>query len=193
MTRQFRIMFGAALSLMLVACGQSGVYFEQSPEQISSALHSTTPPLALLGESIKRARVYDEGGNIITAFSDSRGKELLHIVTTVSPEGEGARVSSTLLVNPEFNSGLVNPGLVQQMADEHVASAIEGRVFDVTFAAPGLAKAALSRIPGGSERLEAINEGVAFGTEMRQMIDEAEREMEFREEYGDDWGFDPSE
>lgn len=192
MTRSFGKILGAALCLMLAACGQSGTYYEKSPEDITSALQSATPPLALMGRTVTDSRVFEEDGNIITALISSDGPDLLHIVTAISPDGTGSYVSNSLLVPAAEGDVPYNVGLMQMLADEHVTAAIEGRAFNMLFATPVMGTTAISMIPGGDEHIQAANEAAAMFSEMERGRAQYERQEEFRAEYGDDWGADAS-
>ncbi len=178
-------MLSALGALLLASCGNSGAYYEKSPNQVASALKLATLPTHILGSTVARSRVTQPNDQtVVTALLDSDGNELMQFVTTVVPEGEGSRVSTELKV-PEGKQSSQAQGyamdLMGKLADEHVAAAIEGRPFDMMFATGPIAKGALAHMPGVNNRIQQANEAAATFAKMDQ-------KQRFREEYGDDWG-----
>lgn len=177
-------------ALLLMACGQSGDYFDKSPQQVIAALRSAAVPIHVLGSTVKRSRVTQiDSHTIVTALLDTNGSELMRFVSTVTPDGTGSRVA-TSVVAPEgrnkdraeaamAKNGLAM-GLMAGVAKEHVASAIEGRPFDMLFANP-MAQKMAGAIPGVSQQINAANEAAA---EMAKY----EQQAEFEKNYGEDWG-----
>lgn len=177
-------------AILLVACAQSGDYFEKSPQQVTASLRSAVLPTHILGSAVKRSRVSQpDARTVVTALLDRDDRELMRFVTTVSPEGTGSRVA-TSVVAPEgrnkerAEAAMARGGLAMSLmagvAKEHVASAIEGRPFDMLFANP-MAKKVAGAVPGVSQQINAANEAAA---EMARF----EQQADFEKKYGEDWG-----
>ncbi|MDG6080014.1 hypothetical protein E3U23_12530 [Erythrobacter litoralis] len=189
---KIRLLFGLvpALAVVLWAGIDSGeTYYEKSPEEIRRAIASAYLPVHILGDTVKRSRVTQPAdGTVVTALLDENDVELMRFVTTVTPDDTGATVK-TDVVQPEgkhaerahkaMKEQTFAMSLLEVLAEEHVAAAIEGRPFDMLAFNP-TAKA-LAGPMGMAQDFDEINRLAA--EDAAYMQDEA-----FREQYGDDWG-----
>ena len=168
-----------------------GQYYEKTPEQIASALRAAHLPVHVLGGAVAGSRVTQpDSGTVVTALLDNRGSEVMRFVTTVTPDGTGARVATEIRPPEGANKDRATEamrangfatGMMEKLAVEHVAAAIEGRPFDMMFASPPMAKGMVGAVPGMSEQIDQANEAASEFARMEQ-------EAEFEREYGDDWG-----
>ncbi len=165
-------------AVLLAACGQTGTYYEKTPEQVAAALKGAYLPTHVLGGSIKRSRVTQPDPNtVVTALIGENGTEAMRFVTTITPDGTGSRVV-TELQPPEgknkeraaemMASGSYEIAMIGQLANEHVAAAIEGRPFDMMFATNPMAKAMLRDKPGVQEQIDQANASAAEWSRMEQ-------------------------
>lgn len=190
MMRMKSFLLCVAGAVLLAACGNSGKYYEKTPEQVAAALQSAYLPTHVLGGSVAGSRVTQADSNtVVTALVDAQGNELMRFITTITPEGAGSRVATEIRppegthknrASEAMQKNGLAMGLMDGLANEHVAAAIEGRPFDMMFANP-MAKGMAGAIPGMREQIDQANAGAM---EMAQ----AEQEAEFRSEYGDEWG-----
>ena len=176
-------------ALALAACGQSGTYYEKSPEQVMKAIEKVRVPTALMGRSINNFRVSRPlDDTVLIVLTDSRGKELYRIVNQVEADGAGSRVITQAqtpdgkALNAKLDSHQAN--MMNQFTNEIVASAIEGRSFDMMFATNPAAKAMIGNNPEMQAHIQASNEAMLAISEMEQDIEQ----MRFEKKYGDDWG-----
>lgn len=189
---KIRLLFGLApaLAVVLWAGIDSGeTHYEKSPEEIRRAIASAYLPVHVLGDTVKRSRVTQpEDGTVVTALLDENDVELMRFVTTVTPDDTGATVK-TDVVQPEgehaerarkaMKEQAFVMSLLEVLAKEHVAAAIEGRPFDMLAFNP-TAKA-LAGPMGMAQDFEEINRSAADDAAYVQ--DEA-----FGKRYGSDWG-----
>ena len=176
-------------ALALAACGQSGTYYEKSPEQVMKAIEKVRVPTALMGRSINNFRVSRPlDDTVLIVLTDSRGKELYRIVNQVEADGAGSRVITQAqtpdgkALNAKLDSHQAN--MMNQFTNEIVASAIEGRSFDMMFATNPAAKAMIGNNPEMQAQIQASNEAMLAISEMEQDIEQ----MRFEKKHGDDWG-----
>lgn len=180
-------------ALALAACGQSGTYYEKSPEQVMKAIEKVRVPTAIMGRSINGYRVSRPLDNtVLITLTDSSGKELYRIVNQVEADGNGSRVITQAqtpdgkALKAKLDSKQAN--MMNQFTNEIVASAIEGRSFDMMFAtAPG-AKALLNANPEMQAHIQASNEAMLSMSEAEQSMAEYAEQRKFERKYGDDWG-----
>ncbi len=106
-----------------------------------SALSSAYVPTHILGSYVEGSRVtMPDGRTVVTALIDRNGFELMRFVTTVEADGKGSLVD-TVVEAPEgehaeraaeaMKAQAFTMSLMEKLADEHVAAAIEGRPFDM--------------------------------------------------------------
>ena len=81
--RSILTIFGA---IFLASCGNSGEYYEKTPEQVTHAIKSAHLPTHVLGKQIKRSRVTQPAPDtVVTTLLGEGGREMMHFVTTVTP------------------------------------------------------------------------------------------------------------
>ena len=192
--RTFALTLGVALAL--TACGESGTYYERSPAEVEAALKSAVLPTAVLGSAIKRSHVFEtEDGTIVTALLDADGMERARFVSTVVAEGSGSRVATEVVLGEEVSEaaarnalGAYASGLLESLAQEHVAAAIEGRPFDLMFATSPVAVAAMPA--DMREQVAQANEAAEAVSRMDQDLPEGgfDTGSDWVDEGGGDWG-----
>ena len=181
--------FGA---ILLASCGNSGEYYEKSPEQVTQAIKSAHLPTHVLGRQVKRSRVTQPAPDtVITTLLGEGGREMMHFVTTVTPDGTGSRVATEIAV-PEGvkerldeaveNDPMANyaMNLMHVVAREHVVAAIEGRPFDMTLGNPN-AQAAMEMNPEIRAQIEQANKAASD-------MAKSEQQLDFERNYGSGWG-----
>ncbi len=157
--------------LLLASCGASGTYYEKSPQAVVAALKAATLPYHILGDKAQGSRVTQPDANtIVTAVLGPDQSELIRFVTTIAPDGAGSRVSVDVQPPEGRNheratkamaqNGLTM-GLMDKLAKEHVAAAIEGRPFDMMFATPAMAKGMLAANPAARAQIQDANSAAA--------------------------------
>jgi len=154
-------------AVLLAACGQPGVYYEKTPEQVAAALKDAYLPTHVLGNGIKRSQVTQPDANtVVTTLIAADGSEAMRFVTTITAEGTGSRVLTAIEApegkhNQRAGEMMATEGymmaLMDGLAQEHVAAAIEGRPFDMTFGASPMAKGMLKNQPGLQEEIDRAN------------------------------------
>jgi hypothetical protein len=141
---QIRLLMGLVpfLGVVLWWGWDSGAkHYDKAPHEVHSALAAAYVPTHILGQYVKGSRVSSPDENtVVTALIDENGAELMRFVTTVTPDGTGSEVQ-TVVEAPEgehsaraaeaMKKQAFTMALMQKLADEHVASAIEGRPFDM--------------------------------------------------------------
>ena len=144
--------FGAVLWLGMDG---GGTHYDKSPAQVKAALSAAYLPTHILGQYVKGSRVtMPDDKTVVTALIAEDGSELMRFVTTVIADGTGSEVD-TEVRQPEgkyskpaaeaMKSQAFTMSLMEKLADEHVAAAIEGRPFDMLAFNPmakGIARAA---------------------------------------------------
>lgn len=170
-----RNLIAVTVAVLLAACGAQGKYYEQSPKDIRMALRTATLPYHILGSSAAGSRVSQPDDNtMITAIIAQNGSELARFAAIITPDGEGSRVQVEVRP-PEGNNkaraekalagNAYASGLLQKLAEEHVAAAIEKRPFDMMFATGGMAKGMINSNPELRAHVEEAN---AAAAEMNQ-------------------------
>lgn len=177
-------------ALLLASCC-AGEYYEKTPQEVTSALSAAYLPVHVLGGTVADSRVTQPDSNtVVTALIDRNGSEMMRFVTTLTPDGAGTRVATEVRppkgrnedrASAAMKANGVVLGLMEKLAEEHVAAAIEGRPFHMTFATSPMAKGMMGAVPGMSEQIDAANEAAAE-------FSRYEQQAEFESEYGDHWG-----
>jgi hypothetical protein len=176
-------------ALALAACGQSGTYYEKSPEAVMKAIEKVSVPTAMMGRSISNFRVSRPlDDTVLIVLTDMNGKELYRIVNQVEADGNGSRVI-TQAQTPDgkaldANLGGQQANMMNQFTNEIVKSAIEGRSFDMMFATSPAAKAMLGNDPEMQATIDEANKAMLAISKMEQTVEQ----IEFEQKYGDDWG-----
>ena len=175
-----------AATLLVAACEEQGTYYEVAPSQAKASIKAAVVPTHVLGSTIKRSRAYDRGDDqVVTALIDGQGRELMHFVTTVTPDGEGSRVDTEIEMTKDADTRSFEAtyalALLDKLADEHVAAAIEGRPFDMLFATNPAAVAMMG--PEMRDEVESANRAM-------QELNESQQMGSFGSESGSgsDWG-----
>jgi hypothetical protein len=170
---------------LLSACGESGKYYEKSPDAVISAIESAVLPTvsdrSLVGSTVSKP---DKNTIIVTA-KDELGGDVFRIVTRLTPEGNGTRVE-TRFEQLHKRKGH-DPAMSQKFAVEHVAAAVEGRPFDMMFATAPVAKAVALADPETAERVKNAGAAMTAFSKMEQDSHQDRKQRKFDEEYGDDW------
>ncbi|MEL7188922.1 MAG: hypothetical protein AAGK17_05165 [Pseudomonadota bacterium] len=190
---------GVVVAATLAACSPSGTYYEKSPEDVLSAIEKQDMPYHMFGDTIAARSVTRPSDDVVVvALVDKMGAEQMRIVAQVSADGSGSRVITQAqdihgkLGESNAESSLVG-GMFQELAEEHVTAAIEGRPFDMLFATPSVAKAMIEANPEAREKLDQLNQsGQAMG-EMQQKMYDKVKQREFADKYGEDWAESGSE
>ena len=193
MKRIASFIFGPVVAaLLLVACGQQGTFYEKSPDEVVAALRSAHLPLALIGQEDGSSRVRaNDDGTVSTIIVNARGEDMLQLVTTIIPEGTGSRVSMALRppegrhaerVAQALSSNDYARSMMSRLADEHLAAAMEGRRFDLTFASPPMARAMLNATPEMRNEIDRANRAMESASTMSRQLDAMERQNDMRED-----------
>lgn len=123
--------------------GMSGgaVHYDKTPHEVKAAIAAAYLPTHILGSYIHGSKVSTPDENtVVTSLLGENGAELMRFVTTVTADGTGSEVD-TVVQPPEgdyaeraqeaMKSHAYTMALMEKLADEHVAAAIEGRPFDM--------------------------------------------------------------
>lgn len=171
-----------AAAVLLAACGETGVHYDKSPEQVAAALKAAHLPTHVLGGNIKRSRVTQpDASTVVTALVAADGSEAMRFVTTITPDGSGSRVLTEVQAPEGQNAESASRAMASEgyamalmggLANEHVAAAIEGRPFDMLFAANPMAKEALRNKPGVQEQINRANASAARMARMEQDMEQ---------------------
>ncbi len=141
---QIRLLLGLVpmLGVVLWMGIDSGAkHYDKTPYEVRAALAAAYVPTHILGSYVKGSQVSTpDDQTVVTALIGEDGTELMRFVTTVTPDGSGSEVATEVLA-PEGEhaeraaEAMKKQGyamaLMRKLADEHVASAIEGRPFDM--------------------------------------------------------------
>ena len=170
------------MAVSLAACGASGDYYEKPPADVAQAIKGAYLPTHVLGSQIKRSRVTQPSPDtVVTTLLGAGGREMMHFVTTITPDGSGSRVSTELSIPEGVKDRLDEAvskdpmaahamNVMQMLAKEHVAAAIEGRPFDMTLGNPN-AKAAMAMNPEMKQHVDAANAAAAEMSRYEQEMD----------------------
>lgn len=152
-------------------------YYEVPPAQARSLIANAYLPTHVLGTVVKGSHVtLPDGETVVTALLGHDGSEMMRFVTTVKAEGTGSAVSTT--VEPPRGAHAERAGaamqsqgyamaLMDKLAQEHVAAAIEKRPFNMLAFNPA-GEAMLGSMPGMKEHLDQANTSAALMAEMQQ-------------------------
>lgn len=163
------IMLALTGALLLAACGAQGTYYEKTPQQARSALRSAVLPFHVLGSMAKGSRVTQPDENtLVTAILGPDQSELMRFVTTITPDGSGSRVA--VEVRPPEGRNKDRAGkamgsngfamaLMDKLAQEHVAAAMEGRPFNMMFASGPMAGGMVAANPEMQAQINQANQG----------------------------------
>lgn len=206
---QIRLLFGLVpvLGVVLWMGMDSGAkHYEKSPREVRAAIAAAHVPTHILGQYVKGSRVSTpDDRTIITALIDENGRELMRFVTTVTADGTGSEVT-TEVAAPQgayaaraadaMQKQKLTMALMGKLADEHVASAIEGRPFDILAMNPAVRS--IADATGYGETFDEASADAALMAEENQQAYAAggsreDREPEFGEPMTDaapdsDWG-----
>lgn len=172
--------------------------YDRSPGEVRGALMGAHVPTHILGDTVSGSRVRREGENtVITALLDPSGREIMHFVTTIVPDGDGSQVSTEVHAAPgpaepngreAFGKNGFARAMLDKLAQEHVAAAIEERPFDMMFAAPPGAKQMIGMSPDMKDKIDNANASASEIAKYQQEAQAAHRQQQFRERYGENWG-----
>ena len=165
-------------------------YYDKSPAEVKAAISEAYVPVHILGQYVEGSRVTTpDDKTVVTALLDRDGTELMRFVTTVTPDGTGSQVD-TVVTKPEgrhakgaeeaMKTQAFTMSLMEKLADEHVAAAIEGRPFDMLAfnpAASGMMKAA-----GYEDTFNEINASAAEFSRIQQDNPEDETAAQFADD-----------
>ncbi|MGB3807904.1 MAG: hypothetical protein WA936_11955 [Erythrobacter sp.] len=175
-----------------------GTEYARSPQDVRAALKSAHVPTHVLGQHVAGSRVrVVEGGHVVTALLDHEGREIIHFVSTIEERGGGSHVSTDVVPAPGEHAARAQEAmkknafatnLLDKLADEHVAAAIEGRPFDMMFATPPAAKEMIGMTPGLGNQIADANASASELAQLQQDLAREEERRRFSKEYGDDWG-----
>ena len=168
-----------AASLLLAACGAEGTYYEKSPASVAAAITDAELSPMLAGEASDSTVSKPNSDTVVITGNDAFGGDIFKITATLTPEGNGTRVQTQFALLHKKKG--YDEYMAQKMAQEHVAAAIEGRSVDIMAAANPVAKAMINSNP---EMSKAVNQGMQAAIAFEKM----EKQAEFEEEYGSDWG-----
>ncbi|MCA0903581.1 hypothetical protein [Qipengyuania aquimaris] len=159
---------------------------------MTHAIKSAHLPTHVLGKQVKRSRVTQPAPDtVVTTLLGEGGREMMHFVTTVTPDGTGSRVATEIAIpegvkerldeavakDPMANYAM---NLMHVVAREHVVAAIEGRPFDMTLGNPK-AEVAMQMNPEMRAQIEEANKAASD-------MAKQEQQMHFSQSYGNDWG-----
>ena len=185
-----RVVLLSIVSLFMAACGQSGTYYEKSPDEIAKAIEGAT--LATVGDRrLVGSEVTRPSANmVVTAAKDQLGGDVFRIITKLTPDGDGTYVETHFEQVGKRKGHDEN--MAQLFAAEHVTAAIEGRSFDMMFASNPAAKAIIEQNPEAARRMKASGEAMVAFSKMEQDAAKQEQHERFEKQYGSDWGASPS-
>lgn len=187
--------------IMYMGMGASAQHYDVPPAQAMSRIASAYLPTHVLGSNIKGSRVSLSGQDtVITSLIAEDGTELMRFVTKVEADGKGSSVSTTIEpptgANAEraakvMQSQALAMSLLDLLAKEHVAAAIEQRPFNMLAMSPG-GSAMAKNIPGMQEHLDQANASAAAMAEFEQDAfnsgDSGDGWADEPVGGGDDWG-----
>jgi hypothetical protein len=164
------------LTLLLAACGMDGTYYEKAPDSVRAALKSAKLPYHILGTQATGSRVdTPDDQTVVTAVLGPNNSEMVRFITTITADGTGSRVK-TIIAPPtgpnaeRAQAAMQQNGyataLLDKLATEHVAAAIEGRPFDMMFATDPMAKGMINADPQMKAHVDAANANAAAMSEM---------------------------
>ena len=184
--------------VVYMGVGSAEQYYEVPPAHAMSRIASAYLPTHVLGTYVKGSRVTVSGSEtVITSVIAQDGSELMRFVTTVKADGTGSAVSTT--VEPPtgahaeraaaaMQSQAYTMALMDQLAQEHVAAAIEQRPFNMLAFNPA-GNAMLNADPEIRDAIQQANEAAAIMAEMEQdTFHEGGGSHDWGDSGGSDWG-----
>ena len=184
--------------VVYMGVGSAEQYYEVPPAHAMSRIASAYLPTHVLGTYVKGSRVTVSGSEtVITSLIAQDGSELMRFVTTVKADGTGSAVSTT--VEPPtgahaeraaaaMQSQAYTMALMDQLAQEHVAAAIEQRPFNMLAFNPA-GNAMLNADPEIRDAIQQANEAAAIMAEMEQdSFHEGGGSQDWGDSGGSDWG-----
>lgn len=163
--------------VVYVGMDSSGQHYDMPPAEVRSLIANAYLPTHVLGTMVKGSHVtLPDGETVVTALIAQDGSELMRFVTTVKADGAGSVVSTTVEppqgVHAEqaaaaMQSQAYTMALMDKLAQEHVAAAIERRPFNMLAMNPA-ANAMLAADPEISESIAQANEAAAMLSELNQ-------------------------
>lgn len=157
--------------------GASAQHYDVPQAQAMSRIANAYLPTHVLGTYVKGSRVSISGSDtVITSLIAQDGSELMRFVTTVKADGEGSAVSTTVQppqgehaerATAAMQSQAYTMALMDQLAQEHVAAAIEQRPFNMLAFNPA-GEAMLNSMPGMKEQIDQANSAASMMAQMEQ-------------------------
>lgn len=157
--------------------GAGAQHYDVPPAKVMSRISSAYLPTHILGTQVKGSRVSLTGNDtVITSLIAGDGTELMRFVTKVQADGAGSSVSTTVEPPTGANadraakvmqSQAYTMALMDKLAQEHVAAAIEQRPFNMLAFNPA-AEAMAKTMPGMEQQISQANEAAAMIAEMEQ-------------------------
>lgn len=199
------MMLAPALATVLWMGWNSGAkHYERSPAEVKASLKAAYVPTHVLGSYVVGSRVTErDDQTIVTALLDKNGNELMRFVTTVEADGEGSSVKTDIEGPQGKNAERAEQAMQQQkyamsllelLAQEHVASAIEQRPFNMLALNPA-ANAMLGAMPEQSAQIDQANRSAAEMSRWEQDYAQSSRSsynpgFNDYQPGGGDWGVD---
>ncbi|MFB0612994.1 hypothetical protein [Aurantiacibacter poecillastricola] len=131
----------ALAGVLWLGWSSGGAFYEKTPAEVQASLMAAHVPVHVLGEHVKSSHVTaPDERTVITALLDENSNELMRFVTTIEPDGTGSFVDTEIIApegeNAERARGAMQQNalavnLLEMVAEEHVASAIDGRAFNM--------------------------------------------------------------
>lgn len=172
--------------------GMSGgaTHYDKSPHEVKAAIAAAYLPTHILGSYIHGSKVTTPDENtVVTSLLGENDAELWRFVTTVTPDGTGSEVD-TVVQPPQgeyaeraqqaMKTHAYTMTLMEKLADEHVAAAIEGRPFDM-----------LAFNPAAKAMANATGYGDTFAEANASAMEMARAEQDDRKN-GEGWADDSS-
>lgn len=157
--------------------GGPAQHYDVPPAQARTLIANAYLPTHILGSTVKGSRISTpDSETVITSLIAADGTELMRFVTKVESDGAGSSVSTTVEpptgANAEraakvMQSQAYTMALMDQLAQEHVAAAIEQRPFNMLAFNPA-GESMLNAMPGMKEQISQANEAAAMIAEMEQ-------------------------
>ena len=176
----------------------SAQHYDVPPAEARSLIANADLPTHVLGSVVKGSRVTLHGTDtVITALIASDGTELMRFVTTVEADVTGSSVSTVIEppVGPHaerttevMQQHAYTMGLMELLAQEHVAAALERRPFNMLAMNPA-GNAMLNADPEMKEHIAQANEAAAMMADMEQdTFHESGESNDWGASEGSDWG-----
>ena len=172
------MMFAPFLAGVLwLGMGGGAKHYDATPSQVKASLVAAYVPTGILGSTVKGSRVTQaDDQTMVTALLDEGGNELMRFVTKIEPDGTGSSVETTVepphgkhaeRAQEAMKSQGFTMSLMDKLAQEHVAAAIEHRPFDMMSFNPA-AKQMAGMVPGMSEQIDQANRNMSEMSRIQQ-------------------------